>query len=540
MICTGAQAMARALEAEGVKLAFGYPGAAICPFLDALAESSVRPVLVRHEQSAGHAASGYARMTLRPGVCFATSGPGATNLITALATAYMDSIPLVAITGQVRTDLIGRDVFQEADITGAAEPFSKYSYLVERAEDIPRVFREAFYIAGSGRPGPVLIDMPIDVQQAELEFSYPSKVEIRGYKPSFRGHALQIKKVAQAVAQARRPVLCAGGGVFFSDAQEELLGFAEKCGIPVVTTMMGLGAVPARHPLAIGMLGTHGVAAANRAIHEADLLLIVGARVGDRAMARPDQIAARTKVIHIDIDPAEIGKNLEAEIPVVGDARQILHELCALAEPGDTAEWAQYCRQLRDAPAPEPPAVPRAGCVEPRAFSALLSEKLDEDAVFVSDVGQNQIWSANRYLARRGRFLTTGGMGTMGYALPAAEGAAAARPGTQVVACCGDGAFQMSFMELGTLVQYGFDVKIVVMRNNCLGMVREVQRAQYGGRYTATQLADPDFIALAAAYGIPGRRIASDAEAKSAVGEMLAHKGPFLLEVPVSPEESSL
>jgi acetolactate synthase-1/2/3 large subunit len=535
---SGAQAMVKALELEGVKTVFGYPGAAICPFIDALATSAVDYILVRHEQSAGHSASGYARVTSKPGVCFATSGPGATNLITALATAYMDSIPLVAITGQVRSDLIGRDVFQEADITGAAEPFCKYSYLVENVEDIPRVFKEAFYIAASGRPGPVLIDMPIDIQMGQLEFVYPTKVDIKGYKPSFKGHALQIKKVASAVAQAQKPVICAGGGLFFSGAQDELKSFAEKCNMPVVTTMMGIGALPSAHPLNLGMLGTHGVYAANHAIHEADLLIIVGARVGDRAMATPNQIAARTKVIHIDIDPAEIGKNMEAEIPIVGDAKQILRELAEMTQPGQTSDWVAYCTGLKARNSTIPPET--TGFIEPRSFISLLSSKLRDNAIFVSDVGQNQIWSANYYDARLGRFLTTGGMGTMGYAIPAAQGVAAARPDLQVVACCGDGAFQMSSMELATIVQYNLPVKIIVMRNEILGMVRELQKSLYGSRYVATTLKDPDFIMLAAAYGICGARINSNAQASDAIDEMLRHNGPYLLECAINPDESSL
>lgn len=535
---SGAQAMVKALETEGVKTIFGYPGAAICPFVDALESSSINYMLVRHEQNAGHSASGYARVTSKPGVCFATSGPGATNLITALATAYMDSIPLVAITGQVKTELIGRDVFQEADITGAAEPFCKYSYLVEDAEDIPRVFKEAFYIASTGRPGPVLIDMPIDIQQAEIEFRYPTKVDIKGYKPSFKGHTLQIKKAAQAVSQAKKPVICAGGGLFFSGAQDELKEFARKCNVPVVTTMMGIGALPTAHPLNLGMLGTHGVFSANKAIHESDLLLIIGARVGDRAMATPGQIASRATVIHIDIDPAEIGKNVEAEIPVVGDAKQILGELCKITKPGESDEWATYCKKLKEQNIK--PYQSYDGYVEPRAFISLLCKKMSDDAVFVSDVGQNQIWSANFYDIRNGRFLTTGGMGTMGYAVPAAQGVAAARPDLQVVACCGNGGFQMSFMELGTIVQYGLPVKIVVMSNSSLGMVRELQKNLYSSRYVATTMKDPDFIALAAAYGIPGRRIISNSEAAQAIDEMIQCEGPYLLECAINPDESSL
>ena len=315
-----AQAMIKCLELEGVKDLFGYPGAAICPFYDALAGSNIRHILVRQEQNAAHAASGYARATGKPAVCVATSGPGATNLITGIATAYADSIPMVAITGQVVSDLLGRDVFQEADITGAVEPFIKHSYLIKNASDIPRVFKEAFYIAGTGRPGPVLIDVPMDIQNEEIEFSYPETVSIRGYKPSVKGHPLQIKRVVSAVKEAKKPVICAGGGLFATDAREELARLAERCHIPVITTMMGIGAIPSAHPLHYGMLGTHGRRVANTAVNESDLLILIGARVGDRAVTTPGVLQKRTKIIHIDIDPAEIGKNMDAQIPLVGDA----------------------------------------------------------------------------------------------------------------------------------------------------------------------------------------------------------------------------
>jgi acetolactate synthase-1/2/3 large subunit len=536
---TGAQAIVKALEAEGVKTVFGYPGAAICPFLDELDRSSIGYILVRHEQSAGHAANGYARVTGRPGVCFATSGPGATNLITSLATAYMDSIPLIAITGQVRSDLIGRDVFQEADITGAAEPFCKHSYLVKSAASLPRVLKEAFYIASSGRPGPVLIDIPVDIQLDELDFEYPETVDIRGYKPSFKGHALQIKRVSQSITVSEKPVICAGGGIFASGACKELAALAEKCNIPVVTTMMGIGALPTAHPLNFGMLGTYGVTAANRAIRGADLLIIVGGRVGDRAMAAPGQIAAHTKVVHIDIDPAEIDKNMEAEIPIVGDARQILMELNKHAAAGDTGKWVEYLTKLRDNDDRKP--CKRDGFIEPRAFISALSDQLQDDAILVSDVGQNQIWAANRYEVKRGRFLTTGGMGTMGYSIPAALGAACVQRGRQIIAVCGDGAFQMCMMELATIMQYDLDVKIVIMRNNRLGMVREMQTNLYQCRYAATILeGSPDFIALAAAYGIAGGKLHDNEHADEAIGKMLSHKGPYLLECLVSPDENCM
>jgi acetolactate synthase-1/2/3 large subunit len=536
---TGAQSMVKALEKEGVKLVYGYPGAAICPFFDALLNSSVKAVLVRQEQNAAHAASGYARVTGTPGVCAVTSGPGATNLITGLATAYMDSIPLVAITGQVRSDLIGRDVFQEADITGAAEPFCKHSYLVKKAEELPRIIKEAFYIASTGRPGPVLIDLPIDIQNTEIVSEYPETVNIKGYKPSFKGHALQIKRVAEAVTKAKKPVICAGGGIFASSAKQELLAFAEKCGIPVVTTMMGIGAIPTLHPLHLGMLGTHGKYSANKAIHEADMLIIAGARVGDRAMAAPNQIAKHATVIHIDIDPAEIGKNIESEIPIVGDLKYIIHELFEKTEPADTAEWAEYVKGLKSANQKRHEA--KEGFIEPRSFMRTLSHKMNANGVLVADVGQNQIWSANNFEITEGRFLTSGGMGTMGYSIPAAVGVKTAQPDVQVVAVCGDGSFQMSMMELGTIAQYNAHVKIIIMRNNRLGMVRELQSNQYGNRYILTTLdGNPDFIALAAAYGIKARRVNDNADIDEAIDEMLAYDGTFLLECAVDPMEGSM
>lgn len=537
----GAQAMVNALKAEDVRVLFGYPGAAICPFLDALAASDITYRLVRHEQSAGHAASGYARVSGAPGVCFATSGPGATNLITALATAYMDSIPLVAITGQVSSSLIGRDVFQEADITGAAEPFCKHSYLVRDVRDLPRVMKEAFYIARTGRPGPVLVDVPSDIQEQPIASTdYSEPVDIRGYKPRRKGHALQIKRVAKRIAEAKKPVICAGGGIFSARAQEALLVFAEKCRIPVINTLMGNGALPTSHPLCFGMLGTHGCAVANRAIHESDLLLIAGGRVGDRAVSEPGQIAARTCVVHIDIDPAEIGKNMEAELPIVGDVRLVLEALAEQVVPGDTTAWLDYLGGLRSKP--EIPRAIHPDTIEPRTFFRALSSQMAEDAILVSDVGQSQIWAANYSDLRKGYFLTTGGMGTMGYSLPAAVGAISALPGRQVIVTCGDGAFHMSMMELATMRQYGLPVKIVVMRNDCLGMVHEIQTTRYGGRYMATSLGsgNPDFQLLAQSYGMESRYIQNNADVPDAIAGMLRAPGAYLLECRIHPDEPTL
>ncbi len=533
--------MVKCLELEGVKTAFGYPGAAICPFYDALAGSSVHHVLVRTEQNAAHAASGYARISGTVGVCIATSGPGATNLLTGIASAYMDSIPLVVITGQVRSDLLGRDVFQEADITGAAEPFTKHSYIISRAQDIPRIFKEAFHIASTGRPGPVLIDVPIDMQQRSIpDFDYNFAVDIIGYKPRVQGHSLQIKKAVDALGQCRRPVLCVGGGIFSADAREELRAFVEKLNLPTITTMMGIGALPTAHPLNLGMLGSHGCAPANKAIRDADLVIMAGARVGDRAVAAPGQVATRAKVIHIDVDPAEIGKNMPAHIPIVGDLKLVLRELTRLAEIQAPADWVQAVTERKKRYAAKG-IEPVEGYVEPKAFMRTLSRRMEPDAVLCADVGQNQIWSANHFEVRQGRFLTSGGMGTMGYSIPCAVGAKSAAPGRQVCAVCGDGSFQMSMMELGTICQEGLGVKIIIMRNTRLGMVRELQDNLYKGVHSAVYLdGSPDFVRLAAAYGIAGRQVSSNEEADAALEEMWADDKPYLLVCDVKPDYPSL
>ena len=541
---TGAAVMIRCLEAEGVRVLFGYPGAAICPFYDELPGSGLHHVLVRTEQNAAHAASGYARISGQVGVCVSTSGPGATNLLTGIASAYMDSIPLVIITGQVRSDLLGRDVFQEADITGAAEPFTKHSYIVHSAGDLPRIFREAFHIAGTGRPGPVLIDVPIDMQQRSIadfdEAKYHRPVDIIGYKPRTQGHPLQIRKALEALSTAKRPVLCAGGGVFSSKAQDALRAFVEQLQLPTVSTMMGIGALPSDHPLYLGMLGSHGCASANKAVRDADLILLAGARAGDRAMAAPGQLATRARIIHIDIDPAEIGKNLPVYVPIVGDLGTVLRQLCEGAHCQAPADWVHTVtdRRARHDSKPIPPA---EGFVEPKTFLRELSLAMRPDGILCADVGQNQIWAANHVCVRQGRFLTSGGMGTMGYSIPCAIGAKSARPDLQVCAVCGDGSFQMSMMELATACAEGLGIKIAVLCNGHLGMVREMQDHLYGGRRSATSLTgDPDFVALAGAYGIRARRARSQQEALDALGEMWADDAPYLLACDIAPDYPSL
>lgn len=535
---TGAEVMVRCLEEEGVKVVFGYPGAAICPFYDELRASKIRHVLVRQEQNAGHMASGYARESGEVGVCVVTSGPGATNLITGIATAYMDSIPIIAITGQVPSDLLGRDIFQEIDINGAVMPFIKHSTIVKDAKELPRVFKEAFHIASTGRPGPVLIDIPVDIQNQEIAFQYPEQVDIRGYKPSVKGNALQIKRVCESLSGARQPLICAGGGVFSSHAQREVAALSETAGIPVVTTMMGLGILPTGHPMNLGMIGSFGTPVANRALEETDLLVIIGARVGDRAVVAPSAVEERSRTIHIDIDPAEIGKNLSTTVPLVGDIKQVLKQLLALSPKTDSALWTARQRALREAELSREPFYSKSS-VTPARFMKALGERLFPDASVVADVGQNQIWAAKYLPIQSGRFLTSGGLGTMGYSLPAALGVKMANPERQTVVVCGDGSFQMMMNELSTMVEQKLDVKIVLMVNRRLGMVNEIQKDKYSGPFGVFLEHSPDFSALAAAFGVRAARCANDDEIERSVEEMLSAGGPFLLECAVSPDEGT-
>ncbi|WP_027398748.1 biosynthetic-type acetolactate synthase large subunit [Anaerovorax odorimutans] len=537
---TGAEAIVKSLENEGVEVIFGYPGATIAPFYDKLNNSKkIKHVLVRHEQHAGHEASGYARIKGRPGVCMTTSGPGAMNLITALGTAYMDSIPMIAITGQVSSDLLGRDVFQEADMTGASEPFTKYSYLVKNAADLPRIIKEAFHIASTGRPGPVLIDIPVNIQNQKIDYSYPNKIDIKGYKPTIKGHAGQIKRVMRALNNAEKPLVCLGGGIFAAEAQEQAKIFIETLNLPVVCTMMGLGAIPTSHPLYMGMLGMHGKSCANQAISEADVVVLIGARVSDRAVLLPKQVGKTTKIIHVDIDPAEIGKNMDTFVPVVGDAKMVIEQILSCTPKRTNEEWVSMLQECKNKVKLDYD--PRKFGINPKAFVNMLSKALPDDHIYCADVGQNQIWSAANCDIRTGRFLTSGGMGTMGYSIPCAIGAKIADSTKSVVAVCGDGAFQMQMMELGTICQHDVDIKIVVMRNEQLGLVREIQKKSYKCNYTAVDLSgSPDAVAIASAYGIPGRRVTSMDDAEAAISEMINHKGTFLLECIVDEDEPSI
>ncbi|MGN0131919.1 MAG: biosynthetic-type acetolactate synthase large subunit [Lachnospiraceae bacterium] len=531
----GADAMVKCLEAEGVKVVFGYPGVAICPFYNSILESDIESVLVRTEQNAAHAASGLARVTDGIGVCAVTSGPGATNLITGIATAFADSIPMICITGQVNSELLGSDVFQEADITGAVESFVKYSYLVKNVEDIPRIFKEAFHIATTGRKGPVLIDVPVDVQNAQISrFKYPEEVSLRTYKPTVKGHIQQIKKVIKELEKAKRPIICAGGGVSLSQAGDDLIRFAEKNHIPVVSTMMGIGVMPTKHPLYFGMVGNNGKPYANRAMNEADMIIMVGARVADRAISQPDLIVDNKTLVHIDVDPAEIGKNVGPNIPLVGDAKHIFGDLEKQEFRGDYSDWVQVLNGYRETM--EPRRKEHPGFVDPAAFITMLSEKMEDDAIYVADVGQNQIWSCGYHIVKNGRFLTSGGMGTMGYSIPAAMGAKYALKDKQVVAVCGDGSFQMSFMELATMRQHGIQSKIIVLKNNYLGMVREYQHYTYKDNYSVVDLSgSPDVSKIAEAYDMPFIRLADMKDAERAIDEFLNCKQACLMECLIDP-----
>ncbi len=539
---TGAQVLVESLKLQKVEHIFGYAGATICPIMDVLsAMPEMGYTLVRTEQNAGHMASGYARISGKVGVCLVTSGPGATNLITGIATAYMDSIPIVAITGQVPSHLLGRDIFQEVDITGAVAPFIKHSYLVKDANDLPRVVAEAFHIAATGRPGPVLIDIPVDVQNQEVKkFSCPEEVSIRGYKPSVRGNDLQIKRVVQAIAKSRQPLICAGGGVWLAQAQKELLELAERCHIPVVKTMMGISVLPTDHPLNLGMIGAHGNHCANKALAKSDLLIMVGTRAADRALVNPTDIQQRMATIHIDVDPAEIGKNMTAAVPLVGDVKVILQQLLEKDVPvTDSDAWLAQLRDYRKAELSR--VFPkREGYVFPGTLLRHLGRKLADDAVVCVDVGQNQIFTCKYLPQKHGRLLTSGGLGTMGYALPAAVGAKVAAPHRQTLVVCGDGSFQMSMNELAAVQQAGMDIKIVLMRNNTLGMVHEIQKkAPYHGPYGVSLDGSPEFETIAAAYGIPSITVNDGDTMDTQLDRFLSTEGCCLLICEVHPDMST-
>jgi acetolactate synthase I/II/III large subunit len=538
MKLTGSLILLECLKREGVEVVFGYPGGQILPTFDKLYDFDLRLILPRHEQGAAHAADGYARATGKTGVCIATSGPGATNLVTGIANAYMDSIPMVAITGQVKTFLIGNDAFQEADITGITRPVTKHNYLVKDVRDLARTVREAFYIASTGRPGPVLIDLPSDVQVAETEFEWPEEVKLRSYSPTCSGHPGQVKKAAKMIMAAKKPILYIGGGVITSGATLELLELAEKIGCPVTWTLMGIGGFPSSHPLSLGMLGMHGTAYANHSIMEADVIIAVGARFDDRVTGRLDTFAPGAKVIHIDIDPSSISKNVKVEIPIVGDCKQVLSLLNKdVTRAPSIAEWTTHVEGLKK----------RFPMVYREKSHKLLPQYVIEqidlatrgDAIIVTEVGQHQMWAAQWYKFSKPRtFLSSGGLGTMGFGFPAAMGAKVGRPEKEVVCVAGDGSIQMNIQELATCVANKINVKVVILNNGYLGMVRQWQQLFYKRRYSYTPITSPDFVKLAESYGAVGIRVEKKDELRPALERMLSLDSPVFMDVRVEEEEN--
>ncbi|MFU8794276.1 MAG: biosynthetic-type acetolactate synthase large subunit [Dethiobacteria bacterium] len=536
----GAAMILAALEKEGVELVFGFPGGAVLPLYDTLYDAPLKHLLVRHEQAAVHAADGYARVTGKPGVVFATSGPGATNLVTGIANAYMDSVPLVLITGQVASQFIGTDAFQEADITGITLPITKHNYLVKSAEELPGILSEAFYIASSGRRGPVLIDIPKDVFDQEAYFDYNTECHIPGYNPTYTGHAGQISRAVKAIRDARRPVIFGGGGLIRSGASSVLRQLAEEARIPVILSLMGLGAYPGDGELFLGMPGMHGSVTANYALTEADLIVATGVRFDDRVTGKLETFAQNAKIIHIDIDPAEIGKNVVIDIPIVGDVRQVLEELLRKLKPGHTAKWLKQIETWQNKyPIPIGSSNP-GGALKPQFVIRELSRLSDEDTIVATDVGQHQMWSAQHFAVRKpNAFLTSGGLGTMGYGFPAAIGARLAAPENRVICITGDGSFQMNIQELATVVNNKLDMTIALINNGSLGMVRQWQDIFFDKRYSHTTLkGSPDFVKVAEAYGARALRATTNEEATAAIEEAFATKGPVLIDFVVDPEEN--
>ena len=534
----GAQALVECLKAEGVEYIFGIPGGAVLPLYDAFYNSGLRTVLCRHEQGAAHMADGYARATGKPGVVLGTSGPGATNLVTGLATAYMDSIPLVAITGNVSRALIGRDAFQEADITGITLPVTKHNYLVRSARELPSAIKAAFHIATTGRPGPVLVDIPKDVGTEEFNFTYPETVDLPGYKPTYKGHIRQILEAARAIMNAKRPLLYVGGGAIASGAHEEVRALAEKCDLPVTMTLMGLGAFPGDHPQSLGMLGMHGTAYANFAVQTCDVLIAVGARFDDRVTGNLKTFAPKVEqIIHIDIDPAEIGKNVVPHIPIVGDCRAVLSVLLEKVKEKRHPEWWQQIDAWRR----EYPLQYRKveGQIHPQAVCEAIYEVTGGEAIVTTDVGQHQMWAAQYYKVKHPRhFVSSGGLGTMGFGFPAGIGAKLARPDKDVFVISGDGSFQMNIQELATAADHNVAVKVAILNNQFLGMVRQWQEFFYGRRYADSFLGTPDFVTIAKGYGVKGMLITDPADVKPALEEARAHDGPVVMDFRVVQEEN--
>jgi len=534
---TGAQILIECLKREGVEIIFGYPGGQVLPIFDKLYDANLKFILVRHEQGAAHAADGYSRATGKVGVCLATSGPGATNLVTGIATAYMDSIPMVAITGQVKTHLIGNDAFQEADVTGITRPITKHNFLVKDVNELARIVREAFFIASTGRPGPVLIDIPSDIQLQEAEFIWPEEVKIRGYNPTLFGHPGQVKKAAKLIQQAKKPLIYAGGGVITSGAHHELKVLAEKLNAPVTMTMMGLGAFPGTHPLSLGMLGMHGTAYANHATMESDLIIAVGARFDDRVTGRLDAFAPYAKVIHIDVDPSSISKNVKVDVPIVGDAKNILGQLLEeIKKAPDTSEWHKTIEEWKKK---HPLKYKDDGKIKPQYVIEQLYDVTKGEAIITTEVGQNQMWACQwyKYLYPR-TYISSGGLGTMGFGFPAALGAKLGCPDKTVIDIAGDGSIQMNIQELGTAVCNKINVKVMILNNGYLGMVRQWQELFYHKRYSQVCISSPDFVKLAESYGAVGILVTKKEEVRPAIEKALSIDNTVFVDFQIEPEEN--
>ncbi|MFA6216535.1 MAG: biosynthetic-type acetolactate synthase large subunit [Candidatus Omnitrophota bacterium] len=533
----GAQILIECLKREGVEVMFGYPGGQVLPIFDKLYDADIKFILTRHEQGAVHAADGYARATGKTGVCLATSGPGATNLITGIANAYMDSIPLVAITGQVKSFLIGNDAFQEADVTGITRPITKHNYLVKDVLDLARIVREAFYIASTGRPGPVVIDIPSDIQMQDSVFVWPEVVDLRSYKPTYFGHPGQIKKAAQLISQAKKPLIYAGGGIISSGAHLVLRALAEKIKAPVTWTLMGIGGFPATHKLSLGMLGMHGTAYANHAVMDSDLIIAVGARFDDRVTGRTDTFAPHAKIIHIDIDPSSISKNIRVDVPIVGDAKNILGEIVEqLKKLPDTTEWLKSIEALKKK---FPLRYKDDGKLKPQYVVEQIYAVTKGDAIITTEVGQNQMWAAQWYKYDHPRtFVSSGGLGTMGFGFPAAMGAKMGNPERTVIDIAGDGSIQMNIQELATCVYNKINVKVAILNNGYLGMVRQWQELFYKRRYSHVCISSPDFVKLAESYGAVGIRVTKKEDVRKAIEKAISIDNTVFIDFVVEPEEN--
>jgi len=542
---TGSQIIVECLKKEGVDTLFNYPGGAVLPLFDELGSAPFHQVLVRHEQAAVHAADGYARASGKVGVVVVTSGPGATNTVTGIATAYMDSIPIVTLTGQIPTFLIGNDAFQEADIVGITRPCTKHNYLVKEIKDLSRILKEAFYIARNGRPGPVLVDLPKDILVDSAEFKYPEKVSIRGYRPTLEGHPGQIQRATHLILKSKKPLLYVGGGIISSNASKELFHLSEKLGIPVTMTLMGLGGFPGNHPFSLGMLGMHGTYRANMAVMESDLLITVGARFDDRVTGKLESFAPQAKVIHIDIDPTSISKNVRVDLPIVGDCKRILSKILSLLEKEETHSFREglhkWHRQIENWKAIYDMDYQQEQIIKPQYVIEKMDELTGGEAILTTEVGQNQMWAAQYYKYLKPRtFLTSGGLGTMGYGLPAAIGAQVAFPNRLVIGISGDGSFQMNSQELATAVQYRLPIKVAILNNGYLGMVRQWQEFFYGKRYASSSLegVSPDFVKLAEAYGAVGLRATKPEEVVPVLKKAFSIPEPVVIDFVIDPEEN--